>query len=79
MFKFLRRLKSVANTETSQEVSAQPTALPIEELLKQLSWQVIRRLDGQLQGDYRTLFRGTGVELADLREYQPHDDVRHID
>ena len=79
MFKFLRRLKSVANAETSQEVSAQPTALPIEELLKQLSWQVIRRLDGQLQGDYRTLFRGTGVELADLREYQPHDDVRHID
>jgi len=79
MFKFLRRLKSVTSTETSQEVSAQPIALSVEELLKQLSWQVIRRLDGQLQGDYRTLFRGTGVELADLREYQPHDDVRHID
>ncbi|QIL83616.1 DUF58 domain-containing protein [Diaphorobacter sp. HDW4A] len=23
--------------------------------------------------------RGTGIDLADLREYQPHDDVRHID
>lgn len=79
MFKFLRRLKSVTSTETSQEVSAQPITLSVEELLKQLSWQVIRRLDGQLQGDYRTIFRGTGVELADLREYQPHDDVRHID
>jgi uncharacterized protein (DUF58 family) len=40
---------------------------------------VIRRLDGQLQGDYRTLFRGAGLMLADLREYQAHDDVRHID
>jgi uncharacterized protein (DUF58 family) len=40
---------------------------------------VLRRLDGQLFGDYRTLFRGVGLDLADLREYQYHDDVRHID
>jgi len=32
-----------------------------------------------LQGDYRTLLRGTGLDFADLREYQHHDDVRHID
>jgi len=32
-----------------------------------------------LQGDYRTLLRGSGLDLADLREYQHHDDVRHID
>ena len=44
-----------------------------------LEWTVIRRLDGLLQGDYRTLWRGTGLDLADLREYQHHDDVRHID
>src|SRR5919106_3996537 len=40
---------------------------------------VLRRLDGLLQGDYRTLFRGFGLDLADLREYQYGDDVRHID
>lgn len=50
-----------------------------EALLKRLEWTVIRRLDGLLQGDYRTLFRGFGLDLADLREYQPFDDVRHID
>ncbi|HEY9240280.1 MAG TPA: DUF58 domain-containing protein [Burkholderiaceae bacterium] len=55
-------------------------ALPsAEALLKRLEWTVIRRLDGLLQGDYRTLFRGAGLDLADLREYQHHDDVRHID
>ena len=48
-------------------------------LLRRLEWTVVRRLDGLLQGDYRTLFRGSGVDLADLREYQLHDDVRHID
>ena len=50
-----------------------------EALLQRLEWTVLRRLDGALQGDYRTLFRGHGLDLADLREYQLHDDVRHID
>ena len=50
-----------------------------EKILLRLEWTVIRRLDGLLHGDYRSLFRGFGVDLADLREYQYHDDVRHID
>jgi uncharacterized protein (DUF58 family) len=50
-----------------------------EAFLKRLEWTVIRRLDGLLQGDYRTLFRGQGLDLADIREYQYGDDVRHID
>jgi len=50
-----------------------------EKTLLRLEWTVIRRLDGLLQGDYRTLFRGFGLDLADLREYQYHDDIRHID
>ncbi|RYF34818.1 MAG: DUF58 domain-containing protein [Comamonadaceae bacterium] len=54
-------------------------AMGAERALRRLEWTVIRRLDGLLQGDYRTLMRGTGLDLADLREYQLHDDVRHID
>src|SRR4051812_41325105 len=50
-----------------------------EAVLRRLDWKVLRRLDGLLHGSYRTLFRGQGLDLADLREYQPHDDVRHID
>lgn len=50
-----------------------------EDVLRRLEWTVIRRLDGLLHGDYRTLFRGFGLDLADLREYQYHDDVRYID
>jgi uncharacterized protein (DUF58 family) len=64
--------------------AAHSAAAPItradpEQLLRRLEWTVIRRLDGQLQGDYRTLLRGFGIDLADLREYQAHDDVRYID
>jgi len=50
-----------------------------ERILRRLEWTVIRRLDGAVHGDYRTLFRGVGLDLADLREYQYHDDVRYID
>ena len=39
----------------------------------------MRRLDGLLQGDYRTIFKGQGLDLADIREYAFGDDVRHID
>ena len=50
-----------------------------ERVLSRLEWRVIRRLDGQLQGNYRTLMRGAGIDVTDLREYEPGDDVRHID
>ena len=40
---------------------------------------MIRRLDGLLQGDYRTLLRGQGLDLLDIRQYEPGDDVRYID
>jgi uncharacterized protein (DUF58 family) len=59
-----------------------PMAAPPERadaLLQRLDWTVLRRLDGLLQGDFRSLMRGSGLDLADLREYQHHDDVRHID
>jgi uncharacterized protein (DUF58 family) len=58
--------------------TATPEATP-ERVLLRLDWKVIRRLDGLLQGDYRTLFYGFGVDFADLREYQPEDDIRYID
>jgi uncharacterized protein (DUF58 family) len=50
-----------------------------DRLLSRLEWQVMRRLDGRLQGAYRTVWHGVGIDFTDLREYLPEDDVRHID
>lgn len=50
-----------------------------ERILQRLDWQVVRRLDGLLQGDYRSLFHGGGLDFAALREYEFGDDVRAID
>ena len=61
------------------ELSPGPAPRSPEALLRRLEWTVVRRLDGRLQGDYRTILRGVGVDLRDLREYEPGDDLRHID
>ena len=50
-----------------------------EGVLRRLEWRVLRRLDGRIQGDYRTLLHGSGIDVAGTREYEPGDDVRHID
>jgi len=50
-----------------------------ERLLLRLEWRVIRRLDGRLQGSYRTSYRGAGTDLTGLRPYAEGDDARHID
>lgn len=60
-------------------MNIQASAQTPERILLRLDWDVIRRLDGLLQGDYRSLFYGFGVDFADLREYQPEDDIRYID
>src|SRR5947207_2044080 len=71
-----KSLPTANEAQSASPYAARPSA---ENVLKRLEWTVIRRLDGLLQGDYRTLLRGVGLDLADLREYQHHDDVRHID
>lgn len=50
-----------------------------DRLLLRLEWQVLRRLDGRLQGGYRTVHRGSGMDFAGLRPYADGDDARYID
>ncbi len=66
------------NVEPPAPAGPETKASP-EQILQRLDWKVIRRLDGLLQGDYRSLFYGYGIDFSDLREYQPEDDIRYID
>ena len=75
MFKFLKSKQS--NDRGVQTPT--PTPINAQALLARMAWTSAKRLDGLMQGDYRTLFKGAGMMLADLREYLPHDDVRHMD
>jgi uncharacterized protein (DUF58 family) len=55
-----------------------PGALPLD-LLRALQIEVGRRVAGMLAGDYRSSHYGDGVELAQVRPYEPGDDVRKME
>jgi uncharacterized protein (DUF58 family) len=55
-----------------------PGPLP-EGFLRALDLQIGRRIDGLLAGEHRTAAIGIGTELAQIREWEPGDDVRRID
>ncbi len=50
-----------------------------EALLRALDIVVRRRVEALLAGEYRSNSMGIGTELAQIRLYQPGDDVRRID
>jgi uncharacterized protein (DUF58 family) len=50
-----------------------------DRLLHALDVQIGRRMNGLLAGDYRSALHGEGTELAQIRPYNPGDDVRQID
>lgn len=55
-----------------------PGPMP-EAALRALDVSIQRRVEGMLAGDYRSSRLGQGTELAQVRDYQPGDDVRRMD
>ncbi len=49
------------------------------EQIRRIEIRTRRLASAVLGGDYRSVFRGTGIEFAEAREYTPGDDVRFID
>jgi uncharacterized protein (DUF58 family) len=69
----LRALRSVPTPDRPG-----PGPMP-EAALRALDVDIGRRLEGLLAGDYRAAHHGDGTELAQVRPYEPGDDVRRID
>jgi uncharacterized protein (DUF58 family) len=79
LFRRLRdrlRPRPAATTE-----AAAGTAVPRELLrtIRQIEIRSRRLVNDLFLGEYHAVFRGRGIEFADVREYQPGDDVRSID
>jgi uncharacterized protein (DUF58 family) len=54
----------------------------VKDILKKLrkyEIQIRKAINSQMQGDYRSVFKGTGLEFDDVRPYQYGDDIRTID
>ncbi len=65
---------------TPNRTPAKPGPGPLPEtVLRALDLTIGRRVEGLLAGDYRSNLLGVGTELAQVRPYEPGDDVRRID
>ena len=51
----------------------------LESQLNLLELKCRRPVEHLLAGEYRSVFKGRGVEFEDVRPYQPGDDVRTMD
>jgi uncharacterized protein (DUF58 family) len=58
-----------------------PVAVPAEVLrqVRRIELRTRRLVNSLFSGEYHSVFKGQGIEFAEVREYLPGDDVRTID
>ena len=76
---FFKRRAPVSAPATAATSSAPPVKELPDALLRRLEFKILKRLDGFFFGDYSGIFYGPSLDLAEVREYQPGDEVRRID
>jgi uncharacterized protein (DUF58 family) len=61
------------------EAAAQPSTTEILRAVRRVQLRTRRTVTDMVAGGYRSVFRGSGMEFEEVREYVPGDDVRAID
>jgi uncharacterized protein (DUF58 family) len=76
-----RRQPPPAPSPASNDRASRTPAVPREVLrqVRQIELRTRGLVDSIFGGEYHSVFRGQGMEFAEVREYQPGDDVRNID
>ncbi len=64
---------------TASAALGAPAPLEILEQVRRLELRMRRLVNSRFAGDYRSVYKGQGMEFAEVREYQPGDEVRSID
>ncbi len=60
-------------------MKAPPSQSSVLSILRQLEWRVRHAVENTLSGEYRSTFRGRGMEFDQVVRYEFGDDVRDID
>src|SRR6476659_9513767 len=88
-FTLFRRKRKPAPERDARDAQPRPTAVATHpaaavppEVLRQVKLLELRTrglVNSLFTGEYRSVFKGQGPEFAEVREYQPGDEVRSID
>jgi len=76
-----RELAARRRARTARSRGARPEKIPPEVLQKvqRLEIQMKHLVNDIFSGEYHSVFKGRGMEFAEVREYIPGDDIRSID
>jgi len=77
IFLFLKSPAPAAHT--NEELSPEAKTREILKKVKQIEVSTRSVVNEVFSGEYHSVFKGRGMEFAEVREYQPGDDVRTID
>ena len=75
----LRRMRDWIVPPLPEVESTAPTLDDVRRQVRRIEVRARRVLRDAIAGEYRTAFRGRGLEFAELQPYLPGDDVRGID
>lgn len=83
-FKFLKRLINFQlpkenEWERSFRNNTETSIKDITSKVKSIELNTLRQMQTRLLGDYKSRFKGQGMQFADFRVYNFGDDTRHID
>jgi len=56
-----------------------PAPLDVLQQVRRLELRMQRLVNSRFAGEYRSAYKGHGMEFSEVREYQPGDEVRSID
>ena len=75
------RAAATAKQDVAPSAVSQTSALSPELFaqIKTIQIRTQRLVTDIMAGEYESAFKGRGMEFEKVREYQPGDDVRHID
>lgn len=79
MFGFLARRKKPPTSGPPAPRGGSPLPADLMRKVKRIEIATNRLVDQGVAGDYHAVFKGLGMEFAEVRPYQPGDDIRTID
>ena len=73
------KLLPMALTGKKNRLNVEDSFLLAEKILQKITLTTVKKVESHLQGDYRSLFHGHGLDFKEIREYSINDDTRNID